>query len=287
MSARVEKFDPLASSGDDKVVRRFVIVALLSVATQALVAGGFAVNASLAEKRVAETRMTIVEVTVPDEPKPPEPPPPPPPEPEPPKPEPVKEEPKPLKPAPKAEELKPVEPQAAPEPPPDAPPPPPEPVRPRQIGMTGESFAGAGNGPRFAAGDTSRGGRPSRISVDPKDDRKPVDNLPAAPAGNGDKPAIPDRDAGLKGRPDFNRYGYPDAAQKQLVEGDCRVSLRVGSDGKVANITSIDCTRKEVGFEDYLRRYIPREMRFRPAIRGGVAAESEVVFTHEFRLPGR
>ncbi len=284
MSARVEKFDPLASSGDDRVIGRFVVVALLSLATQAMVAGGFAVNASFAEKRAEESRVTMVEITVPDEPKPPEPPPPPP---EPPKPEPVKEEPKPLKQAPKVEELKPVEPQAAPEPLPDTPPPPPEPVRPRQIGMTGESFAGTGSGPRFAAGDTVRGGRPSRISVDPKDARKPVDSLPAAPAGTGDKPAVPDRDASLKGRPDFNRYGYPDAAQKQLVEGDCRVSLRVGDDGKVATIASIDCTRKEVGFEDYLRRYIPREMRFRPAIRGGVAAESEVVFTHEFRLPGR
>lgn len=283
MSARVEKFDPLASSGDDKVVLRFVIVGLLSVATQALVAGGFAVNASLAEKRVEASRVKMVEIVVPDEPKPLEPPPPP----EPPKPEPVKEEPKPLKPAPKVEELKPVEPQAAPEPLPDAPPPPPEPVRPRQIGMSGESFAGTGSGPRFAAGDTSRGGRPSRISVDPQDGRKPVDSLPAAPVGNGDKPAVPDRDASLKGRPDFNRYGYPEAAQKQLVEADCRVSLRVGADGKVATIASIDCTRKEVGFEDYLRRYVPREMRFRPAIRSGVAAETEVVFTHEFRLPGR
>ena len=285
MSARVEKFDPLASSGDDRVIGRFVVVALLSLATQAMVAGGFAVNASFAEKRAEEARVTMVEIVVPDAPKPPEPPPPPPPEP--PKPEPVKEEPKPLKQAPKVEELKPVEPQAAPEPLPDAPPPPPEPVRPRQIGMSGESFAGTGSGPRFAAGDTSRGGRPSRISVDPKDGRKPVDSLPAAPVGNGDKPAVPDRDASLKGRPDFNRYGYPEAAQKQLVEGDCRVSLRVGDDGKVATIASIDCTRKEVGFEDYLRRYIPREMRFRPAIRGGIAAETEVVFTHEFRLPGR
>jgi len=285
MSARVEKFDPLASSGDDRVIGRFVVVALLSLATQALVAGGFAVNASLAEKRVEESRVTMVEITVPDEPKLPEPPPPPPPEP--PKPEPPKEEPKPLKQPPKVEELKPVEPQAAPEPLPDTPPPPPEPVRPRQIGMSGESFAGTGSGPRFAAGDTTRGGRPSRISVDPKDARKPVDSLPAAPAGAGDKPAVPDRDASLKGRPDFNRYGYPDAAQKQLVEGDCRVSLRVGDDGKVATIASIDCTRKDVGFEDYLRRYIPREMRFRPAIRGGIAAETEVVFTHEFRLPGR
>ena len=244
-------------------------------------AGGFAVNASLAEKRAEEARVTMVEITVPDEPKPPEPPPPPEP-----KPEPVKEEPKPLKQAPKVEEPKPVEPQAAPEQLPDTPPPP-EPVRPRQIGMSGESFAGTGSGPRFAAGDTVRGGRPSRISVDPKDARKPVDSLPASPAGTGDKPAVPDRDASLKGRPDFNRYGYPDAAQKQLVEGDCRISLRVGDDGKVATIASIDCTRKEVGFEDYLRRYIPREMRFRPAIRGGVAAETEVVFTHEFRLPGR
>jgi protein TonB len=285
MSARVEKFDPLASSGDDRVIGRFIVVALLSLATQALVAGGFAVNASLADKRAVETRVTMVEITVPDEPKLPEPPPPPPPEP--PKPEPPKEEPKPLKQPPKVEPPKPTEPQAAPEPPPNMPPPPPEPVRPRQIGMTGESFAGTGSGPRFAAGDTTRGGRPSRISVDPKDGRKPVDSLPAAPAGTGDKPAVPDRDASLKGRPDFNRYGYPDAAQKQLVEGDCRISLRVGGDGKVATIASIDCTRKNVGFEDYLRRYIPREMRFRPAIRGGIAAETEVVFTHEFRLPGR
>lgn len=283
MSARVEKFDPLASSGDDRVIGRFVVVALLSVATQALVAGGFAINASFAEKRAEESRVTILEIIVPDEPKPPEPPP----LPEPPKPEPVKEEPKPLKQAPKVEELKPVEPQAAPEPLPDAPPPPPEPMRPRQIGMSGESFAGTGSGPKFAAGDTTRGGRPSRISVDPKDGRKPVDSLPAAPAGNGSKPAVPDRDASLKGRPDFNRYGYPEAAQKQLVEADCRISLRVGDDGKVANISSIDCTRTGVGFEDYLRRYIPREMRFRPAIRSGVAAETEVVFTHEFRLPGR
>ncbi|MSP74321.1 MAG: hypothetical protein EXR76_19495 [Myxococcales bacterium] len=282
MSARVEKFDPLASSGDDRVIRRFVVVALLSLATQALVAGGFAFNASLPEKRAQEIRVTMVEISVPDEPKPPEPPPPPPPKPEPPT-----EEPRPLKQAPKVEPPKPVEPQAAPEPLRDTQPPPPEPVRPRQIGMTGESFAGTGSGPRFAVGDTTRGGRPSRISVDPKDGRKPVDSLPAAPSGTGDKPAVPDRDASLKGRPDFNRYGYPDAAQKQLVEGDCRVSLRIDADGKVAATASIDCTRKDVGFEDYLRRYIPREMRFRPAIRGGIAAETEVVFTHEFRLPGR
>ena len=78
MSARVEKFDPLASSGDDRVIGRFVVVALLSLATQALVAGGFAVNASLAEKRAAESRVTMVEIVVPDAPKPPEPPPPPP-----------------------------------------------------------------------------------------------------------------------------------------------------------------------------------------------------------------
>jgi outer membrane biosynthesis protein TonB len=89
MSARVEKFDPLASSGDDRVIGRFVVVALLSLATQALVAGGFAVNASLADKRTVETRVTMVEITVPDEPKLPEPPPPPPPEQ--PKPEPPKE----------------------------------------------------------------------------------------------------------------------------------------------------------------------------------------------------
>ena len=76
MSARVEKFDPLASSGDDRVIGRFVVVALLSLATQALVAGGFAVNASLAEKRAAESRVTMVEIVVPDAPKPPEPPPP-------------------------------------------------------------------------------------------------------------------------------------------------------------------------------------------------------------------
>ena len=284
MSSRVDRYDPLAASGDDRVLRRLVLVVLLTVATQALVAGGFAVNASLAERRAKETRVVMVEVAVPDPPKPPEPPPPPP---EPPKPEPPKEVPKPLKEAPKVEELKPVEPVAAPEPPPDVPPPPPEPVRPRQIGMSGESFAGTGSGPRFASGDTARGGRPSRISVDPNDTRKAVDGLAAAPTGTGDKPAIPDRDASLKGRPDFNRYGYPDAAQKALAEGDCRVSLRVGADGKVASITSIDCTRTEVGFEDYLRRYIPREMRFKPAIRGGVEAASEVVFTHEFRLPGR
>lgn len=284
MSARVDRYDPFAARSDDRVLRRLLLVVVLTVATQALVAGGFAVNASLADRRAAESRVTMVEVAIPDPPPPPDPPAPPP---EPPKPEESREVPKPLKQAPKVEQPKPVEPQAAPEPPPDAPPPPPEPVRPRQIGMSGESFAGTGSGPRFASGDTARGGRPSRISVDPNDTRKAVDNLPAAPTGTGDKPAIPDRDASLKGRPDFNRYGYPDAAQKQLVEGDCRVSLRVGTDGRVASITSIDCTRTEVGFEDYLRRYIPREMRFKPAIRGGVEAVSEVVFTHEFRLPGR
>lgn len=75
---------------------------------------------------------------------------------------------------------------------------------------------------------------------------------------------------------------YPPYEQRNEIEGTARVSVLVGTDGRVKAVEDVASTRP--GFFTETRRRATAKWRFKPATRGGTAEDSWVVITVRFRL---
>ncbi|MCB9506642.1 MAG: energy transducer TonB [Myxococcales bacterium] len=291
--------DPLAREPGSTRGRTVAVVVLASVAAHSALVGGFAVSASLEPDRRPDESLVWVEIAEPA-PEVPQTPEPAPAEPAPPEVEPEVEVAVAEPPEPEPELAPPPDRPAArpdPTPPRDEPPTPPPVVetRPISIGLAGESFSN-GAGPVFGRGDTARGGRPDRTSVDPNDERVATATPPAQPAmepapeapASGGAPSRtrrPPRDRDPRLRTGVLREApYPDAARGERVEADCIAQMRIGATGEVESIDSIRCTDTTHGFEESIRAHVQRAFRFDPAIEGGVPVERSIRWQFEFRL---
>ena len=316
---RPSRPDPLARAGRDPDTPWWVwlLALLLSLGTICVVAAIFVINRSLAPPSAEpEPSLVFVEiepppesVVAPDETAddapdegtedPAEPEPEPEPEPETPAPEPEPEpEPEPVQrrdPTPvraerptrtstPSQDLPPEEPRAL------------EPdERPVQIGLEGQSFAD-GDGPVFAQGDTARGGRPARRSVDPADTRQAAPGAAeggigtgdGAGSGDGGRPTTRPRGQGSRRAslaPGVSRrVPYPSAAFDRGIEATCRARISVGADGSIGTVADVSCDESGFGFEDALRRHIIDNFRFRPETVDGQPVATEIRWTHDFRI---
>ena len=169
-----------------------------------------------------------------------------------------------------------------------------EPVRPVTINLEGQSFSDGGDGPTFNRGDTLRGGRPDRRSVDPDDQRRAVDPSEVAanesprateptPEGRPRRRGPRNRDARLRAGVE-QRVPYPDDAREAGVEAVCVAALRIDEQGRVAEIEAVSCDADGFGFAESFRRHIEDEFRFDPQIENRVAVERRLRWEHTFRL---
>ncbi|MFT4705127.1 MAG: outer membrane biosynthesis protein TonB [Bradymonadia bacterium] len=163
--------------------------------------------------------------------------------------------------------------------------------------LEGQSFAEGEGGPSFNVGDTARGGRPDRRSVDPNDDRSAVD-APERPAERVEPDPEPRAEPQRRGRqrrdrdpswrPGLSLAGaaYPEGAQLAGAEATCRYTLLVGEDGSINDIVSIVCSGAEFDFEGALRQHLTRVLPnrpFRPAIRDNREVAQRIGGRHTFR----
>ena len=75
---------------------------------------------------------------------------------------------------------------------------------------------------------------------------------------------------------------YPPALQREGLEGQARVRVHIGADGRVLAVEDAGSTAP--AFFEATRRQALRAWRFRPAMRDGVAVDSWQVLTVHFRI---
>lgn len=197
-----------------------------------------------------------------------EPPPPPPPpkveEPEPPKPvEKIKVKP----PAVKLAEV--VKPKDEPPPPNDTPPPEPTKVVPIIVGISMSSTTQAG-GFAVQVGNTTYGKTSDKV-VDAADVK--AYNAPKyAPPGSADTEPV---ELGKITVP------YPDEAKKNEIEGSVLLNMGIDANGVVTSVKVIK--GPGYGLDEAAREAVKR-MRFRPAMKGGEAVATNIIYTYTFLL---
>lgn len=301
----VDPLRPVDASGS-----RGVAVVLLALVLQGGVVG-LIVGASRLVPILGEApeESTLVFIEVPEttpEPEPvpeaqpaPEPEPEPTPEPEPqPEPEPEPEPQPELSPEPEPEPAPQSDPTPRPQPTPAPTPEPPAEVRPVNINLEAQSFSnGATGGPVFNQGDTARGGRPDRRTVDPSDTRtasatagsgepapEPMNAQPTRPARRTEAArddSAPTLRGGVNRNPPADRY--PAEARRRGIETDCFMQIQVDIAGNIDDIVSVQCGESGLGFEELSREWAMNNYRFNPAIIGGLPTADRVRWTFRYR----
>lgn len=133
-----------------------------------------------------------------------------------------------------------------------------------------------------------------------------VDTFPPSDAGTEVKPYIPDPtpfDPGPPARPadppkppvlvladvdprfaGIFQPDYPASEQRREIEGNAKVKVLIGTDGRVKAVELISATSP--GFFEETRRRALSKWRFKPATRDGVPEESWKVMTVTFQIRG-
>lgn len=118
----------------------------------------------------------------------------------------------------------------------------------------------------------------------------PVDPPPSNGTGTGytqtidpkpPEPVLVDARVDARYRGDF-QPDYPAAMVRRQIEGDVTVRVRIGTDGRVREVTLV--TAPDPALFDATRAQALRAWRFVPATRGGVPVETEKLMTVHFRL---
>ena len=78
---------------------------------------------------------------------------------------------------------------------------------------------------------------------------------------------------------------FPPAAKAARFSGIVTIEVTVGTDGKIKDLSILDCSHKNVGFEEASLEAV-KNWRFDPAMNGEEAVEYTTRFRLNFRGPG-